>query len=68
MNDLPALQNLYVQTIENTCQNDYDANQLKVWKLSVENKESWTNALQTQYFLVAEIDDQIVGFGSLKDG
>lgn len=68
LDDLAELQNLFVNTIEHTCRKDYNEAQLKAWKSSVENKNRWTDAITTQYFLVAKIRNVIVGFGSLKNG
>lgn len=66
--DLPALHQLYTETIRHTCKNDYNADQIDVWVSSIENTSRWINAITTQYFLVAEIDHQLAGFASLKDG
>jgi putative acetyltransferase len=68
MEDLPELHSLYVETIQHTCKKDYDLHQISVWTASVENKERWKRALTHQYFLVAEIENKIVGFGSLENG
>ncbi len=68
MDDLPRLQTLYVETIDNTCKADYDDAQREVWKKSIEHTARWQAALQTQYFLIAEIDGNTAGFGSLRDG
>ena len=68
LEDLNELQILFVETINSTCKNDYNERQLKVWNLSIENKERWINKLNTQYFLKARIDKKIVGFGSLENG
>ncbi|PCJ66571.1 MAG: GNAT family N-acetyltransferase [Bacteroidetes bacterium] len=68
LSDLEEVQTLFVQTIKNTCKSDYDKDQINAWITSVENKERWEDLLINQYFLIAEIDGKIVGFGSLKDG
>jgi putative acetyltransferase len=67
-NDLECLQAIYRQTIDHTCVNDYDPNQRHAWKLGTENLERWTAAIDTQYFIIAEVDGDPAGFGSLKDG
>ncbi|WP_207426615.1 GNAT family N-acetyltransferase [Pedobacter sp. SYSU D00535] len=68
LEDIPSLQQLYVDTISNSCGNDYDEEQLAVWKSSIKNGERWRQAVESQYFLVAELAGQIAGFGSLKEG
>ncbi|MEQ9437974.1 MAG: GNAT family N-acetyltransferase [Cyclobacteriaceae bacterium] len=68
MGDLSAMHKLFVDTIRSTCQPDYHPDQIDVWTLSVENKDRWQEALTHQYFLVAEIQDTMVGFASLEQG
>lgn len=67
LNDLAAIQKLFVETIETVCSNDYSQEQIAVWASSVENKKRWTEKLMKQYFLIAEIDNKIVGFASLEN-
>ncbi len=66
--DLPAMQTMFVETIRNVCQDDYSALEIAAWTKSVENKDRWAALLDEQYFLLAEIDQELVGYGSLKDG
>lgn len=66
--DLPRLLELCVGTINSTCKNDYSLEQLATWTSSVENEELWKERLANQYFLVATMDDKIVGLGSLENG
>ena len=67
IDDLKELHNLYQRTIDNTCKKDYSAKQRKVWKSGIRDKKRWTEAIQNHYFLIAEIERTIVGFGSLKN-
>nr|WP_295921880.1 GNAT family N-acetyltransferase [uncultured Dyadobacter sp.] len=67
IHDLETLQSLYQQTIEDSCQSDYDERQRKAWRQGVENKQRWISALENQYFLIAEMNGQLAGFGSLRD-
>ena len=66
--DLEEMQELFVETIKSTCQNDYNKKQIDAWITSVENKERWKSILANQYFLIAEIDSKMVGYGSLENG
>ena len=66
--DLDALQTLFAETIRSTCKNDYGDEQIDAWTSSVKNKERWKGVLRNQFFLVAELGGQIVGFGSLDKG
>lgn len=66
-NDLAAIQALFVDTIEAVCCYDYSPEQIAVWTSSIENTKRWTDKLMKQYFLIAEIDNKIVGFASLEN-
>ncbi|KQS30652.1 GNAT family N-acetyltransferase [Dyadobacter sp. Leaf189] len=63
--DMAGLQQLYCQTIEHTCKQDYNEAQRTVWKQGTQNEQRWLDAIENQYFLIAEIGNAIAGFGSL---
>lgn len=65
--DLEEILNLFVDTINNTCKNDYTKEQIEVWTSSVQNEKKWESKIRTQYFIVAELNKEIVGFGSLEN-
>lgn len=67
LHDLPAVQQVYEETIKVTCKGDYNEEQLDAWAAGAENQSRWTTAIEHQYFLVAYIDETMVGFGSLED-
>ncbi|WP_323757621.1 GNAT family N-acetyltransferase [Roseivirga sp.] len=66
--DIPELQALYKSTIESLCINDYSPEQIRVWAASAQNDERWEKRIKGQYFIVATINDEIVGFASLENG
>lgn len=67
LNDLSAMQKLFVGTIENICCKDYSPEQIKVWTSSIENVKRWNDKMMNQYFLIAEIGNKIVGYASLEN-
>ncbi len=66
LSDLAELQTLFVETIEAICKKDYLPEQIKVWTSSIEHPSRWTDRLQKQYFLIAQIENKIVGYASLE--
>lgn len=68
IDDLEEILKLFVDTINYTCKNEYSKEQIEVWTSSVQNKEKWKNKIRTQYFIVAELNKNVVGFGSLENG
>jgi putative acetyltransferase len=66
--DLNEMQELYVKTIKSVCSRDYNEEQIEVWTSSVENTERWKDVLENQVVLVAEKNNQIVGYGTLDKG
>jgi putative acetyltransferase len=67
MSDLAEIQKMFVDTISAICKDDYSSKQIKVWTSSIENTPLWTDKLTSQYFLVAELDNKIVGYCSLSN-
>lgn len=65
ISDLTEMQKMFVDTITTICKDDYSPEQIKVWTASIENTQHWTDILTLQYFLVAELDNKIVGYISL---
>jgi putative acetyltransferase len=64
--DLDNIQLLFVEAINAIKQEEYSAEVLKVWASSIENKERWLRKIKTQYFLIAENNEEVVGFASLE--
>lgn len=68
LEDMPKIQELYVQTIQDSCKGDYSEMQLAAWISSVVNEDRWRGALSNEYFLVAEDENKIIAFGGLENG
>jgi putative acetyltransferase len=65
LSDLTEMLKMFVDTISIICKDDYSPEQIKVWTSSIENKQRWTDKIISQYFLVAELNNKIVGYASL---
>ncbi|MFA6260968.1 MAG: GNAT family N-acetyltransferase [Bacteroidia bacterium] len=65
--DLIDLQTLFVDTITHVCNADYTPDQIRVWSDSINNLPSWINKIVSQYFVVAELDNKMVGYCSLEN-
>ena len=68
LDDLDEMKQLYVGTVMQVCKNDYSFKEREQWSASVNKPERWVEVIETEYVLLAEIDQQIVGYGTLKDG
>ncbi|MEM9674673.1 MAG: GNAT family N-acetyltransferase [Cyclobacteriaceae bacterium] len=66
--DLPEIQIVFVETIRQVANSDYNPAQIEAWAAGVRNQKRWEDAIDDQYFLVATAEDAIVGFGSLDEG
>ncbi len=66
LQDLPELKRLFAETILETCKNEYTQGERIVWSNAIYKTEKWKIAVLEEYFIVAEYDEQIVGFSSLK--
>ncbi len=67
ISDLPEIQTMFVDTITAICKDDYSPEQIMVWTSSIKNTQRWTDIITLQYFLIAEVDGNIVGYISLYD-
>lgn len=67
LEDLPAMKELFAGTIRSVCRADYTEEQTAVWASSVNKEERWLDVVVKQFVLLAEIDDELVGFGTLKN-
>ena len=67
-NDLEGVVQLFKETIEVVNAKDYSPEQINVWKNGSSKKERWLNKFNEQYFLLAEINNTIAGFGSITPG
>jgi putative acetyltransferase len=66
--DLKQLQSLFVETINEVCRNDYTDEQRSVWTSAAKNEARWLEKIKQQYFLIAEHNNNVVGYGSLENG
>ena len=67
ISDLKEMQELYIETIKHVCKNDYNPAQIEAWISGVNNTDRWLEVINTQFVLLAIIEDKIVGFGTLKN-
>ncbi|MCI9846590.1 GNAT family N-acetyltransferase [Flavobacterium pectinovorum] len=67
ISDLAEMQKLYIETIQSVCKNDYNPEQIEAWIYGVKNTDRWIDVINTQFVLLAIIEKQITGFGTLKD-
>lgn len=67
LNDLEELQTLFTETINRVCKHDYSAEEIKQWTSSTNDENRWKGFISNQYFLIAEYENKIIGFCSLKD-
>jgi putative acetyltransferase len=66
-NDLSQITQLFFDTVNTVNQKDYSKEQISVWSASSHNLDFWLNCIESQFFIVAERDDSIIGFASLDD-
>ena len=62
---LEAILALFVDTINTVCTKDYSPEQRAVWTAGAKNNKRWQQKLERKYFLVARMEEMLVGFASL---
>lgn len=65
--DLREMQEMFVETIRAICREDYTPEQIRAWTSAAGNIKRWTDKLKSQYFLIAEHGNKIVGYASLEN-
>ncbi|WP_082377307.1 GNAT family N-acetyltransferase [Chryseobacterium indologenes] len=66
--DLTEMKLLFADTITHICKKDYDDAQIEAWRQGSENEMRWQKIIETQYVLIAESHEKIIGFISLDQG
>lgn len=67
LEDLDNLLKLFVESIKATCSSDYNPAQIQAWTASVNDRKKWELKIQQQYFILAVLSSEIVGFASLRE-
>ena len=65
--DLNSICEIFFNTVTSINANDYDENQIKAWSEGAKNIEMFKKKIEEQHFIVAMMDDTIVGFSSVDD-
>ena len=63
--DCDIVSKLFYETVQSVNTKDYTSEQLSVWANNVDSLKIRRNYLLEQYTLIAEINGEIVGFGSI---
>lgn len=65
--DLDQIRFLFRDTVKFVNSKDYTQQEIKVWEECYKNTDIWTKNILNQHFLVATINNTIVGFSSITD-
>lgn len=68
IDDIPEITSLFRNTIININSRDYTDKQIKVWASGADDIEKWEKRINNDYFIVAEANNQIIGFSYLTKG
>ncbi|MEM6514746.1 MAG: GNAT family N-acetyltransferase [Bacteroidota bacterium] len=68
LDDLPEITSIFRDTIQTVNIKDYSEKQIEAWSSAANDTKKWEGRIKKLYFLVAEVNNQIVGFAYLKDG
>lgn len=66
--DLPAMRELFGQTIIAVCAKDYTSKQIRVWTAAAQAAERWKKILEEQWVMLAEDGRNLCGFITLANG
>jgi putative acetyltransferase len=63
--DIDQIRLLFFETINYVTAKDYDSSQIETWSAGYSDISSWRKKLSEQYFVVAKINTDVVGFASI---
>ena len=67
--DIPNITKLFYETIQTVNIKDYSLEELDAWSSVHNDTNKWKQKIDEQFFIVAQLNNDLVGFGSLtKDG
>lgn len=65
LEDLEQITELFRETVLQINSKDYSDKQVQTWASRADNTNKWRDRIRHQYFIVAEQEGQIIGFGSI---
>ncbi|MGS2727226.1 GNAT family N-acetyltransferase [Psychroserpens sp. BH13MA-6] len=68
LEDIPEITALFRDTIRTVNRQHYSEKQIEIWSSGADDIDKWKDRISNLYFIVAEVDGQIVGFAYLKNG
>tara|TARA_R110002094_G_scaffold24924_3_gene37143 strand:+ start:592 stop:1065 length:474 start_codon:yes stop_codon:yes gene_type:complete len=68
LEDLQEITSLFRDTIIRVNSKDYSEQQIKVWASGADDIKKWEDRINKFYFIIAEIENSVVGFAYLKNG
>jgi putative acetyltransferase len=64
--DLSSIRKLYSETVREINSKDYSADEIDVWASTSNDPHSFKKAVENQYFVIAETENELVGFSSIE--
>jgi putative acetyltransferase len=63
--DIDQIRLLFLETINHVAIKDYNSSQVEIWSAGYSDISAWEKKLLEQYFIVAKINADVVGFASI---
>ena len=68
LEDIPEITSLFRDTITHINKKHYSEKQINAWSSGADDIEEWEKRIDKFYFIIAEIENNMVGFAYLKNG
>ena len=66
LTDLDDILSIFERTVQQMSKDDYSEEEIRAWIGTQDKVDDWTQKINNEYFLVAHIEDELVGFGGMK--
>nr|WP_321224831.1 GNAT family N-acetyltransferase [uncultured Psychroserpens sp.] len=68
LDDIPEITSLFRDTVRAVNGKDYSEKQINIWSSGADDIDVWEERIENAYFIVAEINNFIVGFAHITKG
>lgn len=67
LSNLEEITSLFERTIRTVNKNDYSTKEIDAWAKGAQVTVNWINRIETHYFILAKLEDILVGMASITD-
>ena len=67
LSNIEEITSLFRDTIQTVNTKDYSSQEIEAWSRGADNIENWVKRIETHYYILAKIENKLVGMASIDD-